>query len=371
MKNEMDEYLTRARALHHQIVVLDSHCDTTQKLMKPDWDFSKRQTSGHVDLPRLQEGGVSGVWLAVYAAGPFDSGGAADVARRQVQRIKETCERFSSSLTLARAAEDARRAKSEGRIALFIGIEGGALIDDSLDVLRELNTLGASYLTLTHATHTNWADSAGIHADLIPRHGGLTDFGRDVIRELNRLGMMVDVSHVSDGTFWQVIEISSAPVMASHSSCRAISPHRRNLSDEMIRAIAKTGGTIQINFSAAFIDPKFPPIDSETFKSWRGGPTNAPEHIRRHQTPLSCLADHVDHAMRLVGPAHVGLGSDFDGVAVLPRGMEDCSKLPYLTAELMRRGHDEEVLAKMLGENILRVLEKCQLLASERKVASI
>jgi MAF protein len=219
------------------------------------------------------------------------------------------------------------------------------------------------YLTLTHAFHTSWADSSGVHESLPPLHAGLTGFGREVVRELNRLGMMVDVSHVSDDTFWDVVEVSRAPVIASHSSCRAVSPHRRNLSDEMIKAIARSGGVVQINFAAAFVDPTFPPIDPGVMEYWstRGGFEASP--YAGHVTPLSILADHFDHAMALVGPDHVGIGTDFDGVSAVPQGMEDCSKLPYLTAELLRRGHREDDLAKVLGANFLRVLDTCQSMA--------
>ena len=204
-------------------------------------------------------------------------------------------------MVAARSAGDVRRAKEQGKIAVLIGIEGGYLIDDSLEVLREYHRRGAVYLTLTHAFHTSWADSSGVHESLSPRHHGLTDFGREVVRELNGLGMMVDVSHVSDETFWDVVETSAAPVIASHSSCRAVSSHRRNLTDEMIQAIAKSGGVVQINFAAAFVDPTFPPIDPKVVQYWstRGGFEASP--YARHVTPLSVLADHFDHAMKLPG----------------------------------------------------------------------
>jgi MAF protein len=195
---------------------------------------------------------------------------------------------------------------------------------------------------------------------LNPLHGGLTAFGREVVGEMNRLGMLVDVSHVSDDCFRHVLETSTSPVIASHSSCRGISPHRRNLADDMLRGIAATGGVIQINFAAAFVDPAFPPIDPEVLEYWstRGGFAASP--YAKHNTTLDLLADHFDHAIKVVGYNHVGIGSDFDGVAALPRGMDDCSRLPYLTAELLRRGHREADLRPVLGENFLRVLQKCQ-----------
>lgn len=328
--------------------------------MRDDWDFSARHADGHVDIPRLREGGVSAVFLAAYVPGRGKPGSLAAAAQAQLDRIHATARSFEEDLQFARNSAEVRRAKSDGKIALLIGIEGGHLIEGSLDILREFSERGAVYMTLTHAFHTDWADSSGVHDDLAPLHGGLTAFGRDVVREMNRLGMMVDVSHVSDSTFWDVLDASTAPVIASHSSCRAIAAHRRNLSDEMIRAIAQRGGVVQINFAAAFVDPTFPPLSSRIVEEWssRGGFKKSP--FARHVTPLSVLVDHFEHALRLAGPEHVGIGSDFDGVAALPRGMEDCSKLPNLTAELLQRGHSEATLAKVLGGNILRVMDGCQ-----------
>jgi len=360
MTTSSDDFLERASALHRRAVVLDCHCDTTQRLLDPDWDFGEKHDIWHVDIPRLREGGVSAVVLAVYAGKPADPKDGVAAARAQLDRIDETVERHKDSLVLARTQEDVRSAKRGGRIAVLIGIEGGYLIADSLEVLREFRERGAIYMTLTHAFHTTWADSSGVHEPLPPLHGGLTDFGREVVREMNRIGMIVDVSHVSDETFWDVLDTSSAPPIASHSSCRAVSPHRRNLSDDMIRALAGRGGVIQINFAAAFVDPDFPELDPKTANDWweRGGFTNGP--LTDHVTPLDVLVNHFDHALRLVGPEHVGIGSDFDGVGALPRGMEDCSRLPYLTAALLRRGYSENDLEKVLGGNLLRVMEECQ-----------
>ena len=363
MSNISDRWLEAARALHAKTIVVDSHCDTTIRLMQPEWDFSVHHVDGHVDIPRLQRGGVGAVVLAVYAPGPMPEGQGPKAARAQLNVIERTVSRNHEFVMPARTTDDVRRAKNENQIAILIGIEGGYLIDESLDVLGEFHQRGAIYLTLTHSFHTSWADSSGVHQSLSPLHGGLTGFGRDVVRELNRLGMMVDVSHVSDETFWDVIKASTSPVIASHSSCRAVSPHRRNVSDEMMKAIAKTGGVVQINFAAAFVDPAFPPIDMKVLEYWstRGGFAASP--YSRHETPLSVLVDHFDHAIQVVGYDHVGIGSDFDGVGALPRGMEDCSKLPHLTAELLRRGHREEDLSKVLGANFLRVLAECQRLA--------
>lgn len=348
----------RADHLHKSAIVIDTHCDTTQRLEQTGWNISERQADGHLDLPRLREGGVSAVFFAVWAAGPLAPGEGARTGRAQIERIRMMVETHPDSLTAARTADDVESAHRRGKIAVLIAIEGGYLIEDSLDVLQEYHDAGAAYMTLTHAFHTSWADSSGVHEDLAPRHGGLTAFGREVVTAMNRLAMMVDVSHVSDATFWHVIETTQAPVIATHSSCRAVSDHRRNLSDDMMRAIAETGGTVQINFAAAFIDKTHPPIarvsSANSLTDPRGGDRSA-----AHATPLSVLVDHFDHAMQTIGPDHIGIGSDFDGVPGLPVGMEDCSKLPALTAELLARGYSELDVSKVLGANVLRVMRRC------------
>lgn len=348
---------THACSLHQRSIVVDTHCDTTQRLLKPEWNIRERHEGGHVDIPRLIDGGVTAVFFAIWAPGPLEPGRGVEVARIQFGKIERCVAASADVLTLARTAGKIREAKNNRRIAILIGIEGGYLIEDSLNVLREYHERGAAYLTLTHGFHTSWADSSGIHEPLAPLHGGLTSFGRDVIREMNRLRMMVDVSHASDDTVRDVLEISTAPVIASHSSCRAVSAQRRNLSDDLIREIAARGGLMQINFSAGFVDPDFPPVDPKAMeKWWKSGDLTA-KPLVDHVTPLSVLIDHFDHAMRLVGADHVGIGSDFDGVAALPEGMQDCSMLPNLAEALLRRGYSDENVAKVLGDNVLRVMD--------------
>ncbi len=360
MKPSDEENLAWARRLHDRALVIDTHYDTTQRLKNRDWDLGRRHDDGHVDIPRLREGGINAVFFAVFEAGPVEPGAGLAAARKQIELIQAAIQRHDGEFATARTVADIQRARLEDRIAILIAIEGGHLIEDSLDTLREYYSLGATYMTLTHAVHTSWADSAGVHGPLEPRHGGLSAFGREVIREMNRLGMMVDVSHVSDDTFWDVIEASTAPVVATHSSCRAVCPHRRNLTDDMMRAIAASGGTVQINFAAAFIDPDFPPPDPAELKEWYASGGSGPKPVIEHVTPLRLLVDHFDHALQVIGPDHVGIGSDFDGVFALPEGMEDCSKLPALTAALLARGYREDDLIKVLGGNVLRVMDACQ-----------
>ena len=357
--------LERARALHARSVVIDTHCDTTARLGKAGWDFAKRHGEGHVDLPRLREGSVSTVFLAVFAPGPVEPGAGIAAAKRQLGLIHSLIEGLHDELALARTADDIRAAKASGRVGIGIGIEGGYLIEDSLDVLRDYHASGASYLTLTHGFHTRWADSSGIIERLAALHGGLTGFGREVVGELNRLGMMVDVSHVSDDTLRDVLETTTAPIIATHSSCRTVADHPRNLSDEMIRAIAAGGGVVQINFAARFVDPDHPPLSAEALAHMLAGGDMPPGLFGSYVTPLERLVDHFDHALRLVGPEHVGIGSDFDGVQLLPEGMGDCSRLPHLTEALLGRGWSEDDLAPMLGQNVLRVMEACAGVAAD------
>lgn len=353
------EYQPRARLLHRQRIVLDSHCDTTQRLLDGRWRFEERHTFGHVDLPRLRDGGVSAVVLAVFAPHKADAGANVAAATRQFDAIERLARAFPHDVRLCRSAAEVRAAKSAGAIALLVAAEGGHLIEDSLEVLAEYRRRGAVYLTLTHAEHNNWADSRGVHLPVEPRHGGLTDFGRAVIREINRLGMMVDVSHTSEATVQDVLSTSTAPIIASHSSCHAVSPHRRNLSDRLLRRIAEAGGVVQINFASLFIDPHHPPPDVDEFKRRLAAGAEYTEPIWDYRTPLDRLVEHFEHAMRVVGPEHVGIGSDFDGVPAVPADMEHCGMLHNLTAGLLARGWSEDEIGLVLGENFLRVMDAC------------
>jgi membrane dipeptidase len=265
-----------------------------------------------------------------------------------------------------------------------MGVEGGHMIDDDLAILRDYYRLGVRYMTLTHSFHTRWADSSGMSSEpLEPLHHGLTAFGEDVVREMNRLGMMVDVSHVSDETFFDVMRVSRAPVIASHSACRAIADHPRNMSDDMLRALAAGGGVVLINFYPAYIDEKANALTKAYFEKWKDeleaireqagdDPVARYTAMRAHfaahpvpQTSLDVLLDHFDHALQVAGPDHVGIGADWDGVPSMPRGMEDVSALPHLTEGLLARGHDEATVRKVLGENLLRVMERVEAVSRE------
>ena len=244
---------TQALALHSRSIVVDTHCDTTQRLLDPCFAFNAEHPDGHLDIPRLRQGGVDAVFLAIWVPGTVTGPAAVERALKQIAAVRLQAKLHSADVVLARSANDIRSAQAAGKIALLMAVEGGHMINDDLDVLRNYAKLGVRYMTLTHTLNTSWADSSTDK----PVHDGLTDFGKQVIREMNRLGMMVDVSHASDRTFYDVLDVSEAPPIATHSSCRAICDSPRNLTDKMIAALASKGGIVQINFHLAFLSQEF------------------------------------------------------------------------------------------------------------------
>lgn len=381
MNDAEKELLERAEWIHREAIVVDAHSDTTWRFMHEEWDFTARHDDGHMDLPRMRQGGIDAQFFAVCKARAVAQGDT-DLLKQALDMIDGVhcaVHRYPDDLALATTADEVRAAVSEGKIAAVIAIEGGYLIEDDLAVLRTFYRLGARSMTLTHGFHTSWADSAGIGVPLEPKHGGLTDFGREVVREMNRLGMMVDVSHVAESTVRDALEVSSAPLLASHSGCRALADHPRNISDEMIQALAAKGGVIHSVFFPLFIDPEkarmvrdLRPQIERLQEELKDDPDGFQEERRRlHQrmaetpSPASLIVDHIEHVIELVGDDHVGLGADWDGVSFLPQGMEDCSKVPYITLELLRRGHTESTIKKVLGENTLRLMAQVQTVAAD------
>ncbi len=373
----------RASDLHRRALVLDTHADTTQQMIYEAFDLEARASQGHVDIPRMREGGLDAVFFSIWMPGTLSGPDVVKRSLRQIDAVREQVRRHPQDLLLATTAADVRKAQQQGKIAALMGMEGGHMIDDDLGVLRMYAELGVRYLTLTHFQNNHWADSSTDS----PEHNGLTDFGKDVVRELNRLGVMVDISHVADKTFYDALEISKAPLMASHSSCRSISDHPRNMSDDMIRALASKGGVIQINYEITFLSQeardakaaqgkRVEKIDQElrtlcgenTACEMREGEKRDREAMERGDLPQVSwqkIIEHIDHVVKLVGPDHVGLGSDFDG-ASMPLGMDDVSKLPRLTEALLAKGYREEDIEKILGGNLLRVME-----ATERVKADL
>jgi membrane dipeptidase len=311
----------------------------------PPWRFTDRHADEHTyeDLPRMREGGVKAQFVAVYMDREPRPGMAVKRAFDQIDGVLSVCEKYPQHVGLATTAAEVRRIVDSGRIALLIGVEGGYMIEDDLRILRLFNRLGVRYLTLTHSFNTNWADSSGTGKPVPPIHDGLSPFGREVVAEMNRLGMIVDITHVSDKTFYDALAVTKAPVIASHSSVDGVKDHPRNLSDDMLRALARNGGVIHIDSVIKYIDP----VEN------------------RNGTPLSIFIDHVVHALKVAGPDHVGIGNDYGYDAPRPIGMEDVSKFEEVTYELLQRGVDEATIRKVWGENTLRVMTEVERVAAK------
>jgi membrane dipeptidase len=365
---------SRARQVHFSSLVFDTHADTPQRLLFDQFDLAKRDAEGCVDIPRLREGGVGAIFFALWVPVEITGSAATKRARDLLNATLNQIKLYSADLSLATTVEDIRAARAYGKIAVLLGIEGGHAIDSDLGILSEFHARGVRYMTLTHNAATEWADSSND----APRHHGLTNFGKQVILEMNRLGMLVDVSHVSDATFYDVLRTSRAPVIASHSCCRALCDAPRNLDDAMIKALAAKGGVIHITFHDSFlsqeyatanrllssdnsehqraVNRKFGDNEAQKLMEWQRW---SDEFIRLGKLPQVSwekIVEHVDYAARLIGADHVGLGSDFDG-AFMPLGMEDASKFPLITEGLLARGYSEADIKKILGENTLRVMD--------------
>jgi membrane dipeptidase len=371
MQSESLSY--RAREIHFSSLVFDSHADTPQRLFFDQFDLGKRDAEGCVDIPRLREGGVGAVFFALWVPVEIAGGAATQRARDLLAATVRQIEIHGGDLTLATCSKEVRAARAENKIAVMLGIEGGHAIDNDLAVLREFHADGVRYMTLTHNAATEWADSSND----APRHNGLTEFGKQVIWEMNRLGILVDISHVSDQTFYDVLETSRAPVIASHSCCRALCDAPRNLDDAMIKALGSRGGVIHITFHDGFLSQEYAnayrALASENDTREQAaedaygqnearklveGQRWSDESIRAGKLPQVSwekIVDHIDHAVGIAGADHVGVGSDFDG-AFMPAGMEDASKFPRITEGLVRRGYGDGDIRKILGENTIRVM---------------
>jgi membrane dipeptidase len=354
-------------------ILIDTHADTPLMLLDEGFDLADANSPLMVSIPKMRAGHLGAEFFAIWVSPSLPP---QDVVRRALDLIAvvhEQVARHGEALELAENTTDIVRIHRQGKIAILMGLEGGHIMQNDLRLLDIYYRLGVRYMTLTHSVHTDWADSSGGK----PLHNGLTDFGRQVIARMNRLGMMVDISHVSDKTFFDTLAVSQAPVIASHSSCRALVDIPRNMSDEQIRALAKNGGVMQVNFYSAFIDQTYADARQNISPEIRAEIAAARQQAAKEGRQLSFfqegqirlrydaklpvpgverLADHIDHVVKIAGVDHVGLGSDFDGIDSAPRGMEDVSKLPNLVRELARRGYSEEDLEKILGGNLLRVM---------------
>jgi membrane dipeptidase len=376
----------RAEKLHREAIVIDTHDDVTSTILEDGFDLGKPDHETATDLAKMRAGGITAEFFAIYVDRSFYDhptamgGGAARRALDMIDITYQQIERHGELLELARSVEDIRRAKRDGKVAVLMGIEGGHAIENSLYALRDFYRLGVRYMTLTHTNNNDWADASGFFVPPRPAHHGLTAFGEEVVREMQRIGMLVDVSHVSDETFDGVMRVARAPVIASHSSARALCDVPRNLTDDQLRALAKNGGVAMVNFFPGFLDPKYVAAYRE-FNARHKAELAALEkkHLKLSEmhdamtkmgagdlprTPLSVLVDHIEHIARVAGVDHVGLGSDFDGVPALPEGLSGMDGLPHITLELVKRGFSDQDVKKILGENLLRVMGEAEAFAS-------
>jgi membrane dipeptidase len=377
-----DDVSTRAHKLHFSSIVVDTHDDTTQRFFSKDYDLGKRNPDGAIDIPRMREGGMNAIFFSIWIDGHIMGPPAIQKALDQIDAVRENVKKYPNDIVLARTAEDVRRAHAQGKIAALMGVEGGHMIGNDIRMVRIFSDLGVRYMTLSHFYNDEWADSSTDK----PAHNGLTDYGKDIVREMNRQGMLVDISHVSDKTFYDALEVSKAPLIASHSSCRALCDHVRDMNDDMIKALAAKGGVIQINYEKSFIDQAYKDASDKATggvvemmaaikKTCGEDEECVGREMKKIETQLIAegklphvtwerIIDHIDHAVKLVGADHVGLGSDFDG-ANMPEGMEDASKLPKITEALLRKGYSESDIRKILGENTLRILEQAEKVSAE------
>jgi membrane dipeptidase len=375
-----DPALEKARKLLASTILIDGHNDLpwairTHREFPQDvarYDL-RAQADGQTDLPRLKEGGVGAQFWSVFVPGEMSSGWARtqleqfDIARRMIARYPEALQYVDSAAGI-------RKARRAGKIGSIIGMEGGHVIENSLGALRMYYELGARYMTLTHNVHTDWADSAAQP----PVHGGLTPFGEAVVLEMNRLGMLVDLSHVSEGTMDDALRVSKAPVIFSHSSARAICDVPRNVPDNILRRIPENGGVVMVTFVAGFIDPEIAKVEAAMREEMRSLAQNVTDPSERRRiaeqvrskytmpkTTIAKVADHIEHIRNVAGIEHVGIGGDYDGNDLWPENLQDVSKYPYLFAELIRRGWTDKELKMLAGENVLRVFDEAEKVAQK------
>jgi membrane dipeptidase len=360
-----------------QAIIIDTHADTPQLLLDEGYDLDQADSPYMVSIPKMRQGHLGAEFFSIWVDVGWPKDDLIHHALDLIDVVDEQTARHASALGAAGTADEIVRLHLQGKIAILMGVEGGHIIQDDLRALDIYYRLGVRYMTLTHTANTRWADSSGDR----PQWNGLTDFGRQVVERMNRLGMMVDISHVSDKTFYDTLAATKAPVIASHSSCRALCDVPRNMTDDMIRALAKNGGVMDVNFYPGFLSKQFADayqkiekqmekeVEAARQRSTQQGKRfsyldeKAVERAILKDLPLpgyTVIADHIDHAVQVGGVDHVGLGSDFDGIELGPGGMEDVSRLPDLVRELARRGYSEQDLKKILGGNVLRVMRQVE-----------
>jgi membrane dipeptidase len=379
-----------AQAIHDSAIIIDTHADTPQRFLDQGFDLGTVTDDGHVDLDKIRRGNLAAEFFSIWVEPSF-KGQYAHRALDLIDSVYEQARRHPDGMTMAFSAEDIIRAHQRHKFAALLGIEGGHAIENDLHVLRDFYRLGVRYMTLTWANTNEWADSSGdINDPKVEHHNGLTAFGKQVVGEMNRLGMMVDISHVSDKTFYDALAVTRAPVIASHSAARALSHHPRNMTDDMLRALAKNGGVVMVNFYSAFVDEDYRQAYAAQAAQRDAAVEQYEDHMkalgkkvtyedrnkinkewaaRIPRPPLKSLIDNIDHIARVAGVDHVGLGSDFDGVDSLPQGIDSVADLPKITAQLVQRGYTAEQIHKILGGNLLRVFREVEHVSREMNTA--
>jgi membrane dipeptidase len=384
-------------AIHQSALIIDTHADTPQRFLDENFDLDQNTpvTEGHIDLDKIKQGNLGAEFFSIWVEPEF-KGHYSQRAMDLIDSVYQQAARHPDRMTMAFSADDIARAHDQHKFAALMGIEGGHAIENDMRLLRDFYRVGVRYMTLTWSNTNDWADSSGdIQDPNIKHHNGMTDFGKDVVREMNRLGMIVDISHVSDATFYQALLVSQAPVIASHSSSRELTNQPRNMTDDMLRAMTNNGGVVMVNFYSAFIDENYRKASSdpekikqrdaevEAYKKAHPHPDGSP--VTYDETaaiekkwatqfprpPLKSLVDHIDHVAKIAGADHVGLGSDFDGVTSLPEGIDSVADLPKITQALYQRGYTREQILKILGGNFMRVMREVEATAkrlqAERK----
>jgi membrane dipeptidase len=365
-------------SIHQRAIAVDMHADTAQRLLDEQVDLQQQLGDGHFDAVRAKTGGLDAQFFSIWVEPQLFGGGGAKAMKRaddQIAAVRALAEKHPETWVFATSAADIRNAAQQGKIAALMGLEGGYAIDDKLENVKRYYDLGVRYMSPAWSVSTSWAGSSG---DEVGRTRGLNDFGKNVVREMNRLGMMIDVSHVSDPTFWDIVNTSSAPVVATHSACRALADVPRNLTDEMIRAVANTGGVVNVIFYPEHLEPgwsqKKKQVDAEIASMVQQASADEPgdavhkkmarDRVRQREyaqrlppVNVARIVDHIDHIVKLVGVDHVGIGSDFDGVQITTTGLATVAELPNLTKELLNRGYSETQVNKILGGNMLRVMD--------------
>jgi membrane dipeptidase len=380
----------RALAIHNSAIVIDTHADTPQRFLDDNFDIGSTDPSdyGHISLDKVRAGNLGAEFFSIWVEPETNQGHFAQHTLNLIDSVYAQAARHPDRMMMAFSVDDIERAHRQKKLAALMGIEGGHSIENDIHLLRDFYRLGVRYMTLSWSNTNEWADSSGdIDDPKIQHHNGLTDFGKQVVLEMNRLGMMVDISHVADKTFWDAIAATKAPVIASHSSARALCNAPRNMTDDMLRAVARNGGVVDVNFFAGFLDQNYwnavqaqrkeqeaaTRAYLEKLKAEGKQVTYADEdRITREwmakipRPPFTVLIDHIDHIAKVAGVDHVGLGSDFDGVSgATPTGMDSAVDLPKITQALLDRGYSAEDIQKILGDNVMRVFKEVERVSRE------